>query len=352
MVSPGSSFSPLDQLTMKLYARLAGLEAEWHARSAACTSADSVAAESARCTAEWRGPLTAELDALYAEMSAILPTLGADARTRSMGLYRRLVQPFFLQSPFVRRATDKPLGYPGDYGLVEMIFRGREMAATPLGAVLGSYALGAGPSEAHRGRLPWAHRVMEAHLADRGIARPRVLSFACGPEVVLRKWVAGGRQADIVLADHDPNALAWASQRLLRERGAENTTTVTTVEANAFALVQGARLESVLGTHSGFDVVLVLGLLDYLDDDQVVAFLRALAPALRPHGLLLTSNLHVDNPWRALMELTADWTVAHRTVEGFEALVDRTRILGRSRTDLHPSRTNLYNAAQLSMPGL
>ncbi len=337
--------SPLDEATFAVYTYLAGLEAEWHRRAAACADADALLAEHQACVEEWTGPVQERLDALFVPMTALWEAMPGAERTRSLALHRRLVQPFFLQSPFCRRAVDKPLGYPGDYGLVEMIFAGREEANSPLGTLLGAYALTVGPSAAHRGRLPWAHRQLDAHIAAQGLARPKILSFACGPEVVLREWVRRGRAADIVLADHDTDALAWAKKRLLRALPRGASTTVTTVEANAFALLRGVPVDQALDGHAEFDAVLVLGLLDYLDDAQVVGFLRSLAGAARPGGLLLASNLHAPNPWRSLMELTSDWNVAHRSVAEFEGLVNATGALRGARSELHESGTNLYCAA-------
>ena len=336
----------LEELTRKLCIRLHFIEAEWHRRSLTCAGEEGLSAEANAFIQEWREALWAELDLIYAQMSPLLAAVPSEARFRINGLYRRLVQPFFMQSPFCRRALDKPLGYPGDYGLVEMIFRGREASATPLGAILGSYALNVGPSEAHRGRLPWAHRCLDAHRQSQQLARPKLLSFACGPEVVLRKWVRAGGEAEILLADHDPQALSWAKRRLERERPQGNSSTVDTVEANAFDLVNGAGIGEVLKGEQDFDVILVLGLLDYLTDAAVVSFLGALAPALKPGGLLLTSNVHSTNPWRSLLELTADWSVAHRSVDQFEGLVGATRILHGARTEVHGSGTNLYCAAR------
>ena len=127
---------------------LSGLEAEWHRRAAACADVDAVAAAFDACVAEWGPALRTRLDAEYAEMTDLLAALSPEERARSLALHRRLVQPLFLASPFCRRAIDKPLGYPGDFGLVEMIFTGREESQTPLGALLGAYALGVGPSAA------------------------------------------------------------------------------------------------------------------------------------------------------------------------------------------------------------
>ena len=94
---------------------------------------------------------------------------------------------------------------------------------------------------------------------------------------------------------------------------------------------------------------MVLGLLDYLDDDATVSLLSMLREVLRPGGVLLLSNLHAPNPWRALMELTADWNVIHRTVPEFEGLVRAVGGFDPPSTTLHVSGTNLYCAARRSL---
>lgn len=331
----------LDDYTLEMCELLAEVEREWRVAAARARRPEAVTEARGAFVTRWAPPLRERLDHLFAAMTPLVERLPAEDLAASRTLHHQLVQPFFLQSPFCRRATDKPLGYPGDYGLVEMIFRGREGSPGPVGALLGNYALQVGPSEAHRGRLPWALEELGA-LGTPGTL-PRILSFACGPEVILRKWVEGGAEAEIVLADHDPAALQWASRRLLKARPRGNATTVTTVTANAFNL--RGDLPETLGGGRPFDAVCVLGLLDYLDDAQIVRFLAAMSTVLRPGGRLLLSNLHTTNPWRSLMELTADWVVAHRTVAGFEALVAESGAYGDIRTRLHTSGTNLYCAA-------
>lgn len=331
----------LDEYTLEMCELLAEVEREWRVAAARARRPEAVTEVRSAFVERWSAPLRERLDHLFGAMTPLVERLPAEDLSSSRSLHHQLVQPFFMQSPFCRRATDKPLGYPGDYGLVEMIFRGREGTPGPLGSLLGNYALQVGPSEAHRGRLPWAVEELSA-LAAPGTL-PRILSFACGPEVILRRWVEAGAEAEIVLADHDPAALQWAKRRILKARPRGNATTVTTVVANAFNL-RGDLLEE-LGAGRPFDAVCVLGLLDYLDDAQIVRFLTAMSAVLRPDGRLLLSNLHATNPWRSLMELTADWVVAHRTVAGFEALVAEAGAYGDIRTRLHSTGTNLYCAA-------
>lgn len=328
---------PLAEINLDLHQFLAGLDFDWRRRHA--ESGDAVASADA-FVKDWRPHVQDRLDAAFARLTAAADQADPAALARASAAHRILVQPYFLSSRFCRRSIDKPLGYAGDFGVVEMIYRGDDASEAPLGRLLGGYCLASGPCDAHRGRLPWTH----ARLAEVAVPRPRLLSFACGPEVVLRRWIEAGRVADIVLADHDPGALAHASRELRKVvKRTGNTSTITTVTVNARDILEDPTSLSRLG--GPFDAAMVLGLLDYLPDEVVVRFLRSLAGALVPGGAMLTSNLTGPNPWRAMMELTADWNVAHRSVAGFETLVAATGVLASVRTDVHTSGVNLYNAA-------
>jgi SAM-dependent methyltransferase len=326
---------PLAQLNLELHQFLAGLDFDWRRRSA--ESGDPAGVADA-FVSDWRPHVSDRLDAVFARLTAEAERVDAVTLARAAEAHRLLVQPYFLASRFCRRCVDKPMGYPGDFGTVEMIYAAEASDGSPIGRLLGEYALASGPCAAHRGRLAWTHE----RLAELGHPRPRLLSFACGPEVVLRRWVELGHEADIVLADHDPAALAFAKKALDKViRSTGNGSTVTTVTFSARDVIAG----DVASLGGPFDAVMVLGLLDYLPDPAIVRFLRSLSATLRPGGTLLASNLTGPNPWRSMMELTSEWVVAHRTIPGFEALVSATTTLCPVRTDVHSSGVNLYHAA-------
>jgi extracellular factor (EF) 3-hydroxypalmitic acid methyl ester biosynthesis protein len=292
----------------------------------------------------FRSATIASLLGFYRELSALHERLSSAERERVMLQHRMLVQPAFLSVPLIRRSLDRPLGYPGDYVMVEMIFGNSPLASSPFAAMLEELVLAAAPSQAHRHRVPWADGQLQTFARELGRV-PQVLSFACGPEIVLREHVKLGGTADIVLCDHEPLALEHARAGLtpwLAERGS-----VRSVQLSVVNLLRGAgQRELVGGVEPGFDAVLVLGLFDYLRAGIVKRLMRAFHSLLRPGGLLLSSNLASGNPHRSLMEYVADWHVIHRSHADFEDLmVSETGFTGLELiTD--PSGANLFFAAR------
>ncbi len=282
----------------------------------------------------------------YAELTQLDAQLDAAQRRRAICRHRTLVQPLFLSVPVVRRSVDRPLGYPGDYRMVETIFYGEPRPDLPLAALLERVVLECAPSRAHRYRAPWVHGWLQRHAQN--VRDPlRVLSFACGPECILRQHAAEGARMEVMLCDHDPRALAHAQTALsaaLADRGS-----VSCVEMSAVQLIRREPHSLLQGSFAdGFDAVLVLGLFDYLSAGLITRMVRKFGRLLRPGGLLLASNLDRRNPHRSFMEYVGDWHVHHRDRAEFEALMLSAVGMQRLELTTDPSETNLLFAGRVS----
>ncbi len=270
--------------------------------------------------------VTAWLDATYARLTALDAGFSEVEREAALEHHRARVQPFFLQCPFIRRAADKPLGYPGDYMTVEMIFNEQDEGVSTFARLLSHYALHCGPARAHRARPPWLLRHLRQH--ERELGRPlRVLSFACGPEHTLREYAATGASGHFTLCDFDAGPLEYCRRQfqVLGRRagpGLPPPPTVDYVQVSTYQLLRQKELLDQLRHPEGHDVLVVAGLLDYLKANVAGRFLDILAPLVGHGGRVLLTNLHHPNPWRAFMEYVGDWRVLHRSQEEFQALCE------------------------------
>jgi len=268
--------------------------------------------------------VTREMDAFFAAVTELDTSLTPDERSVCVGYAKERIQPFFFQSPFFRRTVDKPLGYPGDYMTVEMLFDNKPQGETPLGALLARYALDTGPARAHRARQPWVIQHLRQESRQEA---PEVLSFACGPERILREYLAGGGDCQITLCDADERALKYARKKIedLEQRLGRKPN-VRAIQISAFTLLRrdgGVELLRRESPPGGCDFVLVLGLLDYLNADVSARFVANLTQVLKPGGYCMLTNVHVKNPWRSLMEYVADWFVHHRSMEELQEIATR-----------------------------
>jgi SAM-dependent methyltransferase len=292
--------------------------------------------------------VSAWLDRLYFRLTKLNATLTEEEKERALEHHREVVQPFFLQSPLVRRCVDKPLGYPGDYVTVEMLFGNEDQGVSTLARILSHYAMHCGPAQAHRARPAW----LMSHLQKREQALgrpPRVLTFACGPEHGLREYTALGGTGHFTLCDFDPAPLDYCRRQFEKlSRLPRNGVPMPELRFMQVSTYQLMRQRDALGKlhhpDGPMDVVIAAGILDYLKDNVISRFLDMMSSLLAPGGLLLLTNLHQQNPWRAFMEYVGDWVVVHRTPEEFRAIcegpAERNLVTAELTTD--PSGTNLF----------
>jgi len=153
----------------------------------------------------------------------------------------------------------------------------------------------------------------------------RVLSFGCGPEPVLREFLAQGGQATLTLCDSEPRALERCRlhfRRLERQLGTQLDIDYVRISAQCL-IIDGAAAASLrlsAGTE-GYDAILVLGLLDYLQEEIILNLLDILVAMLRSGGELFVTTMHRANRWRALMEYVGNWRLLHRDEDELRDLV-------------------------------
>lgn len=228
---------------------------------------------------------------------------------------RRHLHGFLMQSPWMRRALEKPLGYPGDYGVMTSIysdhFRGSSLFARVIDLAL-AWTPAAEAVRARKdlikGRLG---RLLEARTEDDPV---RILAIAAGPAQEIFELLGEhprlDRPLEIVLLDQDEQALGYSYDRLRRVVAARKLDQVRVVHLHDSIkrLLSGG---SVPGDDQ-FDAVYASGLFDYLQTRSWVSLCRTLYRSVRPGGELFVGNMVPSNPSRFLMECHLDWFLLYR----------------------------------------
>ena len=198
------------------------------------------------------------------------------------------------RDPMTKRSFTRPRGYPGDSGLIEIIYqRQPEVEPDPVGLEIFKFTVNTGVCEAVRERLEHARE----QVSGAAIAGKRICSLACGH---LREAdEIGAPYPPLTAVDSDPRALD-----VIRRKHGEN---IEIVEANVFAWLRRAGREG-----RKFDLVYTLGLTDYLDDRQLALLTKLAKCVLAEGGRLLIANF-LDHPFSGYMEAAMDWHLVYRT---------------------------------------
>src|SRR6185436_17304727 len=111
---------------------------------------------------ELEDPILPTVASWFAKFDEISDQVDDDFRPVHRAFARRLLHPLVLCSPFVYRTFHKPLGYAGDYEMVNMILREPYEGATLFAKIVNVCFLKNPPAEAHRNRIKYlAQRLSE-----------------------------------------------------------------------------------------------------------------------------------------------------------------------------------------------
>lgn len=252
------------------------------------------------------------------------------------------LHPYVLESPLIKRAFVKPLGYPGDYGVVNMMLREQHPLRSSFGRIVDDFHLQLGPVQAHRNRIDTLVARLKKKLA---LARARrtgldVMNVGCGPAVELQRLV---RDSDLsnagrfTLLDFNRETIDYAKEQLETlklERRRE-----THLDFRCSSVTDLVRQASRRSAQNTFDVIYCAGLFDYLTDRTCARLIQVFYQMLRKGGLLLITNVHPANPVAGYMALVVEWELRHRDEQHMQALAAG---LGQPRTFLDATGLNVF----------
>jgi extracellular factor (EF) 3-hydroxypalmitic acid methyl ester biosynthesis protein len=242
-----------------------------------------------------------------------------------MNFARRQLHPYTLVSPFIHRTFSKPLGYAGDYEMVNMIldepYKGRNTYAKVInGAILNSKG-----AQAHRNRVDYLTRTLSQELRRTGAAGRqgpmKVLNIGCGPAGEVQKFVSFddlAEQVEFHLLDFNEQTLAYTKNTIKRVCDRHRRSPVVeTYHRSVNDLLRDAA-RGALGKADQakpillYDMVYCAGLFDYFNDKICQRLMQLFASWTVPGGLVISTNVHPANDVRHFLEHILEWNLIYR----------------------------------------
>ncbi len=213
------------------------------------------------------------------------------------------------RSPFFQRIQEWPRGYQGDFETIEYLVAAQNRAEPSTAAHhLEQFGLRSPAAQQHRNKIGQQCRLMTECLRREG---SRVLSLACGSSPELLQLAAPAEvHGELVLADFDEDALRCSKAR------------IPAGVAVSLRKVNVLRIEKDMHDEGSFDLILIGGLFDYLQDRTIRRLLRHLHDQLlNPGGRIFFTNVAPAFPDRVFIEYLGDWEMTYRDEEHLEDLV-------------------------------
>ncbi len=270
-------------------------------------------------------PLLPKLIELQQRFEYEAKNVGADELEAHCGYAQRDLLPLMMRAPFFHRSYSKPLGYAGDYEMVNMIARARREGPTTYAQLVNDFYLDAGLARAHRNRLS----ILQERLSERARAAKtegqvyRVLNVGCGPSIEIQRFIRECDCADnlhFTLIDFNEETLSYAKDMIaaaMKDSGRQ--VRVDFVQRSVHELLKQS-LASGNGETERYHFVYCAGLFDYLSDRICQRLLTLFTRWTLPGGTVMATNVHPDNPTRWIMEHVVDWHIIHRSIEDMRAI--------------------------------
>jgi extracellular factor (EF) 3-hydroxypalmitic acid methyl ester biosynthesis protein len=262
-------------------------------------------------------PVLPCLDELFQKFEIIVKNLDEDLHPSHQNYMRRQLHPLVLNAPFAQRSFQKPLGYAGDYEMVNMIVRNTHEGGSLFAKIINAWFLSQPPSQAHRNRIDYLEQLLFQE-SIRVIAAgqfPRILDLACGPAQEIQKFLIDhpiSGKAKITLLDFNKETLEYLRTTLdeIKARYVRETS-LHFVKKSVFQLIKESGKETAV--ENQYDVIFCAGLFDYLSDQVCKQLMDIMYKWLVPGGLLVVTNVESSNPLRNGMDHLLDWHLNYRT---------------------------------------
>lgn len=290
---------------------------------------DSLPKEGGRLRAdvfmELAEPLILRVRRYFDELNREAGMVEQEASAAHRSFAQGALHPLILRAPFVFRTFSKPLGYAGDYEMVNQILGDPRQGPSTYFQIVNAAFLQTAVAVAHRNRIDVLVDFLKRHADEaRRVGRPfRVLNVGCGPAQEIQRFLQEYDEPhwlSFELVDFSEETLDWTRTRLRElSAGLARQPDIRFVQDSVHNLLKRRTDGPQVG--GNFDVVYCAGLFDYLSDKVCSRLLSYFASCMRSGGRLLVTNVHVSNPERPGMEHLLEWYLIYRDEAKMEQLL-------------------------------
>ncbi|GAI42924.1 unnamed protein product, partial [marine sediment metagenome] len=232
---------------------------------------------------------------------------------------------------------EKPLGYAGDYVMMNYIYEDGYEGDTTYDKLLHRYVLSLPVTLANRNRKYYFKKRILSTIKKTNNAK--IASVACGParEIIeVLTELSSSIKCTFTLVDSEKLALEFIKDKIrtLNNAVKSNNVAINYVHRDVLELMRESRMKEVINDQ---DLIYAAGLVDYIKDRLAAKIVEILYGCLKKGGVLIIGNVHSDNPSRACMEMLGEWVVIHRDEEGMMNLVKNIAGATKIQTEREPT---------------
>lgn len=257
------------------------------------------------------------LDELFQKLSLLESEVrdnSSDIKLMRDYFRERTCNPWFFRSKYNKHAYTKPLGYAGDYEIIDMIYH-QSVSTDNISCLFDLYFLKCAGAQAVIHRRNFISREISRFLSKTKLCKyPSVVNIGCGSAKEILDIYEFEKKNSVcfILTDTEVKALANARENL---RQLLSEVKIIFRHENVIDYLRSS-LKS-LDFAFGKSVVLIysIGVMDYIPDNIFSMLLKLFYDAIIPGGICLIGNFDPSNQSRTYMEWVGDWVLNYRDAE-------------------------------------
>ncbi len=243
---------------------------------------------------------------------------------RLQKVFRARLQSLRQYGPLWDHALSKPYGYPGDFEILNAIYRNTFVVKNTISIELDRAFLTSHLANVVRKRKEavvscLSDLLKKFHEKD----NIKILDLGCGPCVDVAEFLIRNttllHHFSILCVDHDKKALDFAKTYIEDRIKDKNNIGISYVQANILLLKDFVSLKSRV--IAPFDIVYSVGLVDYIPDRLLCKLLPRWWQIINPGGFLLLTIKDREKYNPVFYDWMADWKFISRTTKQFIALL-------------------------------
>jgi len=275
---------------------------------------------------EWgkfQSELNSEINAIFHDImlfEKINYSKGQEEKVHKLKrIFINKIRHLFLKGPYNEWGFSKPLGYAGDFQMIDYIYQNNP-TTTGFARLFDNYCMMSAISVAVRNRKEDFKRFITDFIKEKYTGhRLKIMDLASGPcrelyEILLLDPSISDK-VTFDCYDHDARALEYA-QNLLRGFG-----NINFIKKNAVKIALKKDISRLIDKQ--YDFIYSTGLFDYFSAQIATGVVHNLKALLKPdEGVLAISTARdkYSNPSLYYMEWSADWNLVYRDEEEFKRI--------------------------------
>ncbi len=234
------------------------------------------------------------------------------------------MHPLVMSAPFINRVYNKPLGYAGDYEMMNMIQNNPAQGPNTYARIL-NYMFTEIPiaqSVVNRTNTLVKYLSDGASDSQQTGEQYKALSIGCGPAIELQRFIQSDPNAegsDLSILDFNKETIDYAYTKLTTavKRSGKKIQIHKKQQSIHSLLKKAAPRSNSIGSEEGFldsaySFIYCSGLFDYLSDRVCQRLLRLFYQLIKPGGMVFITNMHTMNEDRYAMEHISEWYLNYR----------------------------------------